>query len=135
MLAPGVSPLVPPLVRASLIIDPIIALIPNEIIDGCTEFDSTLGTIVKGISPSEIVFDELEDSTVVLVSCILALDVFESFNALRGCCDVLDDIVQSPCRPFLSPSPKLLFLHVEILRLDSKASTSLPKRIGFATRL
>ena len=113
--APGVSLFVTPLVRSLLIIDPFIALLLNEIVDGCTEFYCTLGTVVEGIPPSEVVFDELKDSAIALVSYILALDVFEGFNALQRSYDILDNVMQSPCRPFLSPSPKLLFLYIKML--------------------
>jgi hypothetical protein len=40
---------------------------------------------------------------------------------LRGRCDILDDIVQFSCRPFLSPSLKLLFLKAEILQPGLKS--------------
>jgi hypothetical protein len=94
-----------------------IAFLSNKPIARCTEFDGTLCTIIGGIPPRGVVFDELEDSAVVLVSHVVALNVFESFDALRGRCDVLDNIVQFPRRPFPSPSPKHLFLMAEILQL------------------
>jgi hypothetical protein len=58
---------VPPLVWASLVVDPIVALFLNEFIDGYTKFDGTLGTIIERIPPGEIVFDELEHIAVIFV--------------------------------------------------------------------
>jgi hypothetical protein len=65
MACPEVSPLEAPMVRAPLIIDPIVALLLNEFIERRTELNSTLGTIVKKFPPGEIVFDELQQSAIV----------------------------------------------------------------------
>jgi hypothetical protein len=54
------------LVRAPLIVDPVIAFLLNILIDRCTQFDSTLCAIIEGIPPGGVVFDELKHSAIVL---------------------------------------------------------------------
>jgi hypothetical protein len=54
------------LVRAPLIVDLVIAFLLNILIDRCTESDSTLYAIIKGIPPSRVVFNELKHSAIVL---------------------------------------------------------------------